>query len=236
MPQNPACADCYGPVNAEQYLTGQFDPYKHPAFTTLAGAGIPDRGRGVILRKETVLALKGLFDEMKKDLPRQVFWVQSGTRNFASQKSIWESKWNGSMSVEGIRLNTIRDPLDKARRILRYSSMPGTSRHHWGTDFDINELTVDYYTQGSGQALYAWMLAHAPSHGFCLVYTQGRSAGYQFEPWHWSYRPLSSRFLKDWEALHQEQKISAKDIHFSGSDQAFSLAGVYAGSVSAACR
>lgn len=236
MPAGLSCSDCYGPTEAGQYLTGQFDPYRHPSFTLLASAGVPDRGRGIILRKETVHALKGLLEEMKKDLPRQLFWVQSGTRNFASQKGIWESKWHGAMSVDGVRLNTIRDPMERARRILRYSSMPGTSRHHWGTDFDINELTVDYYTQGGGQTLYAWMLAHAPAHGFCLVYTPGRSSGYQFEPWHWSYRPLSSRFLKDWETLHREKKISANDLHFAGSDQAFALAGTYASSVSAACR
>lgn len=176
-----------------------------------------------------------MLQAMKVDLPHQTFWVQSGTRNFASQKSIWESKWNGNTPVGGVRLNTVKNPLERARRILSYSSMPGTSRHHWGTDFDINELTPTYYTRGEGKQLYAWLLKNASGFGFCLPYSEGRSAGYEFEPWHWSYRPLASQFTAEWERLHKQGRL-APDMNFDGAREAVSLAPVYVTSISPDCR
>ncbi len=234
--QPAGAPDLYGDIDPTSYLTGQFAPDRHPAFATAASYGIPDRGRGIYLRREALEAIQKMYAQIQKDLPGVPFWVQSGTRNFASQKSIWESKWNGNVAVGGIRLNTVKDPVERARRILTYSSMPGTSRHHWGTDFDINSLTVDYYRSGEGKKLYQWMLAHAPKYGFCLVYTEGRKKGYEFEPWHWSFKPLSAPLIKDWERLHKEKKIKGDDLKFAGAPSAFSLAPEYVGSINAECR
>lgn len=234
--QPASTQDLYGDMDPAVYLTGRFAPDRHPAFATAASYGIPDGGRSIYLRREALQAIKKMYAQIQKDLPGVPFWVQSGTRNFVSQKSIWESKWNGHVAVGGIRLNTVKDPVERARRILTYSSMPGTSRHHWGTDFDINELTVTYYQSGEGAKLYQWMLANASKYGFCLVYNKGRSSGYQFEPWHWSYKPLASTFLKDWERLYQEKKIMVDHLKFAGSNSVFSLAPEYVGSINAECR
>ena len=69
--------------------------------------------------------------------------IISGTRSFNHQKSIWDRKW-GRTRYMGWQ------EIDKAIDILTYSSMPGTSRHHWGTDIDFNSLENSYFDAGDG--------------------------------------------------------------------------------------
>lgn len=88
--------------------------------------------------------------------------------------------------------------IDRLREILRFSALPGASRHHWGTEVDFNSVKVTDWQQGrpgkpDGQffALGQWLKANAPSVGLFQAYTPGRSGGYQEEPWHYSYAPIS---------------------------------------------
>jgi LAS superfamily LD-carboxypeptidase LdcB len=121
--------------------------------------------------------------------------IISGRRNYEQQKVIWVNKWNKlqSRGIHGV---------DAVEHILRYSSMPGTSRHHWGTDIDINSLEPAYFTTAKGAKELAWLRANAHNYGFAEVYsprTTGRSTGYQPEPWHWSYMPLASSYLTQYK-------------------------------------
>lgn len=112
----------------------------------------------------------------------------SGTRNFLEQKRIWDRKWN--------KLNLNSDT-EKALKILEYSSMPSTSRHHWGTDIDLINLNNSYFESGRGLNEYNWLCDNANKFGFFQVYTSknnGRT-GYNMEKWHWSFKPLSDRYL-----------------------------------------
>ena len=133
--------------------------------------------------------------------------VVSGTRNFIEQKRIWERKWNNSTQVSTIK---------KALKILEYSSMPSTSRHHWGTDIDLINLNNSYFNNGKGLKEYNWLFSNAHKYGFYQVYTdkiQGRT-GYNMEKWHWSFKPLSDRYLE----LYLKN-INYSDINgFQGSD------------------
>ena len=117
------------------------------------------------------------------------FKIISGARNFDEQKRIWERKW---------RQNKITDSIENALQILKYSSMPSTSRHHWGTDIDLNNLTNSYFDKGKGLEEYNWLVTNAYKFGFFQPYTSkdcGRT-GYNEEKWHWSFKPLSSHYLK----------------------------------------
>ena len=121
--------------------------------------------------------------------------IISGRRNYEQQKVIWVNKWNKlqSRGIHGV---------DAVEHILRYSSMPGSSRHHWGTDIDINSLEPAYFTTTKGAKELAWLRANAHNYGFAEVYsprTTGRSTGYQPEPWHWSYMPLASSYLTQYK-------------------------------------
>lgn len=133
--------------------------------------------------------------------------VVSGTRNFNEQKRIWERKWNNSTQVS---------PINKALKILEYSSMPSTSRHHWGTDIDLINLNNSYFNNGKGLKEYNWLFNNAHKYGFYQVYTDkvnGRT-GYNMEKWHWSFKPLSDYYLD----LYLKN-LNYSDINgFQGSD------------------
>ena len=76
--------------------------------------------------------------------------------------------------------------------------MPGTSRHHWGTDIDINSTEVEYFKTPQGIREYEWLTQNASKFGFCQPFnsTDSLKNSYQTEKWHWSYVPLSTVFLR----------------------------------------
>ena len=229
--------DAYGGTAPGEYLTGRFNQYRHELFVPVSKLGIPSRDAGILLRKEAALALRDLYAAFRTEHPKAPFWVQSGTRNFDDQKYIWDGKWSGKIPVFGVRLDrAVRDPLKRAREILKYSSMPGTSRHHWGTDFDVNVLTNEYYETGEGKVLYRWLAANAARYGFCQPYTAGRNRGYTEERWHWSYVPLSKKFLAGWRAWYKSNSgfFTAPKL-FGGSAEAGGLAPEYVDSINPAC-
>lgn len=153
---------------------------------------------GMMMHQEAFAAFLAMHEAAKQDGVELI--VISAYRNFNHQKRIWENKWNGRQILSsGISAATINDPLDRATEILRYSAMPGTSRHHWGTDIDINSLNNNYFRQGRGKEEYEWLKENASRFGFCQPYTvrENRAMkGYEEEKWHWSYLPVASLYLK----------------------------------------
>jgi LAS superfamily LD-carboxypeptidase LdcB len=139
--------------------------------------------------------------------------ILSGTRNYYEQKTIWERKWK--------KYNNL-NPIDRSKKILEYSSMPSTSRHHWGTDIDLNSLNNSYFNTGKGLSVYKWLKSNANRFGFYQVYTNKKTngrTGYNEEKWHWSYLPLASKYLE-----YYNSNIEAKDISgFEGSELADKL-------------
>lgn len=176
------------------YIMGHFDPAKHPDFV-LVDIKHADR-EGRYLRKETYEAFQKMYNHALND----GIWLQirSATRNFNYQKEIWEGKWTGAKLIEsGENLaETTPDPKERALKILRYSSMPGTSRHHWGTDIDLNSFENSWFAEGEGLNIYNWLLQHADEYGFCQPYTAGRPHGYQEERWHWTYMSVSEKLTE----------------------------------------
>ncbi len=138
--------------------------------------------------------------------------VCSAFRSFERQLSIWNAKASGARAV----MDNSGQPLDmasldswqKTQAILRWSALPGASRHHWGTDFDIYDASampegyqiklIPEEVQGDG--------LFAPMHNWLDQYIQSGSTGfyrpYEFdtggiapERWHLSYRPLADQYL-----------------------------------------
>ncbi len=180
----------------KDYVLGKFDYKKNNDFYK-----VPKKlsSREIFIRKETLTAFTEMYEAAKKD--SIYFKVISGTRNFTHQKGIWDRKWKKNAKLL---------PLEKAKKILEYSSMPTTSRHHWGTDIDINNLNSSYFKSGKGKKEYEWLLKYAHQFGFYQVYTSkenGRT-GYNEEEWHWSYAPLSTLFLKYYNSNIKTQNIS----------------------------
>ena len=171
------------------YLLGKFDPAARKDFVAI-GKPYSDKP-GMMLRKEAFEAFKKMFEAAEKD--GIALKIISSERNFDKQREIWEGKW----------ARFAKDaPAAKARalKILEYSAMPGASRHHWGTDVDLNDLNnPSFEKNGRFEKSYAWLSAHAHEYGFCQPYTAGRPAGYREEKWHWSYTPLSKIFLEQYK-------------------------------------
>jgi len=143
--------------------------------------------------------------------------IVSAFRSNYHQKLIWEAKWTGKRKVGGKKLNiSITDELLRAKEILKYSSMPGSSRHHWGTDIDIYDLNNSTFESGTGLKVYEWLQQNAAKFGYYQVYTFGRDVGYNEEKWHWSYLPIAKPMLDAYRA-----NISIKDFSgFKGANTA----------------
>jgi D-alanyl-D-alanine carboxypeptidase len=238
-PQCPGLVanDSYGGIPQEDYLTGRFEPAKNPLFVKLKDRGIPADSRDHYLRMEAADALFEMYKELRKAHPKIEFWVSSSTRNWRSQKSIWEKKWNGKTTVRGKKLNEeYKNPEERARKILEYSSMPGTSRHHWGTDFDICELKNKYYDSGNGAVVYKWLTSNASRYGFCQPFNAGRSLGYREERWHWSYMPLGRRFMKEWCDLFEKEPVRlVQKEGFDGGSTAVKFSPEYVTTINPEC-
>ncbi len=183
---------------ALKYLIGNVDPASDPAF-----ARIPEKylgGSRVWGHKDAVEAFVRMAEAA--DANGYELKIISAFRSFGDQKQIWEDKWTGKTLVERGKLpQTKPDPKARAIKILEFSSMPGTSRHHWGTDFDLNSLNNSYFKSGEGKRTYDWLTLHAAEYGFCQVYSAkgaDRPNGYEEEKWHWSYMPVASWYLKQY--------------------------------------
>lgn len=132
--------------------------------------------------------------------------VFSGFRDFDSQLGIWNRKYRG----ERVLLDENGEPLDYARldeeqivgHILRWSALPGASRHHWGSELDLYDsaampegyriqlVPAEYAPDGVFARLAAWLADNAVRYGFFRPYLEFLGGVYP-EPWHWSYAPVS---------------------------------------------
>ena len=206
------------------YLLGRFDPATRKDFVAI-GKPYTDKS-GMLLRREAFEAFKKMFEAAEKD--GISLRIISATRNFRRQKEIWEAKWERYSKAT---------PEAKARalKILEYSAMPGASRHHWGTDIDLNDLNnPSFEKNGKFAKAYAWLSAHAHEYGFCQPYTAGRAHGYKEEKWHWSYTPLSKHFLAVFK-----NKITDKDLTgFKGAETATEIGILqhYVSGINTACQ
>jgi len=224
-----------GFVSTSDYLMGKFDPAQHPDFVLIPAKYRDEEQR--YIRKDVLNAFISMFDAASKE--GIILKIRSATRNFESQKRIWENKWTGKTILED-NINAakeIHDDLIRAKKILEYSSMPGTSRHHWGTDIDLNAFDNRWFEEGEGLKLYSWLLTHASQYGFCQPYTKigsDRQTGYFEEKWHWTYLPVSIK-------LTEMAKISLKNemiLGFLGSETAQKIDVVknYVISISPSCK
>ena len=185
----------------------------------LMGKGTPKLfGNGYKLRETAHLAfLKLKADALKDGIKIQVV---SSYRNFDHQKRIWERKYNRYIN-QGLT------PQQSIKKIIEYSTIPGTSRHHWGTDLDIVDANVKqpnsllnpkhFNTLGPFCKLKEWMDINAEHYGFYLVYTERKDRkGFKYEPWHYTYKPLSGAYLKQYKAL--DIKTILKNDKLEGSN------------------
>jgi hypothetical protein len=162
------------------------------------------------------------YEQMRKVAAKAGIDIKavSAHRSYHRQREIWNAKYSTLIS-QGLSAK------DAIQEIITYSTLPGTSRHHWGTDIDIIDnanpqsgdvlLTDKFYGDGPSSALRSWMNQNAADYGFLEVYTNDPNRkGFSHEPWHYTYHPLSKAYL---EVLtnHAISEI-AKDEQLLGHD------------------
>lgn len=172
-------------------------------------------GDSIKLEKNTFIAMEkmrkaALLDGIK-------IKVVSGFRDFERQKQIWNRKFK-KFTTE----NNLSD-LDAIKEIIRFSTIPGTSRHHWGTEIDVidedfkNEkkllISNKYEEGGIFEKLKKWMDNNSQKFGFYLTYDNNiNRKGFEYEPWHYSYLPESKKYLESFLKIDIVEIISKVDI------------------------
>lgn len=151
------------------------------------------------------------FAALQSDARRAGFElaIASSFRSFERQLAIWNGKASGERPVyddadRPIALGEL-PPSQQLHAILRFSALPGCSRHHWGTDLDVFDaaaVPADYELElslaevsagGPFDALHNWLdarMAADESHGFYRPYASD-NGGVSPERWHLSFAPLS---------------------------------------------
>ena len=161
---------------------------------------------GQLMHPEALVA----FDRLRADARAAGFdpLVVSGFRSFERQRTIWNRKALGERPLLDSRGERELDiaqlsPEEVVFAILRWSALPGASRHHWGTDFDVVDagaMPADYQPQLTPQEVaddglfgpfHCWLdrqIARGESYGLFRPYAQDRG-GIAPERWHLSYAP-----------------------------------------------
>jgi LAS superfamily LD-carboxypeptidase LdcB len=140
--------------------------------------------------------------------------IASSFRSFERQLIIWNQKANGERALLDAEERVI-GPEEIASmsaeallfEMLRWSALPGSSRHHWGSDIDVYDkkavladepfelLASDCVVGGKFATLHEWLdkkIASNEANGFFRPYVGNNKV--MHEPWHLSHKPVSACF------------------------------------------
>ena len=164
----------------------------------------------LLVHKEVLAPLDNLFSTARAirgfDLK-----IASSFRSYESQKNIWNAKATGQKPI----FDDYGQPVDISRlsseeiafAILRWSAVPGASRHHWGTDFDFFDVSSvhesyqlklspsEYLRGGVFEESNQWLTENMTELGFFRPYSVDKN-GIAPEPWHLSFKSLADEYLK----------------------------------------
>jgi len=107
--------------------------------------------------------------------------------------------------------------------ILRWSALPGASRHHWGTDLDIIDRAAvpegyrvrlmkdEFESDGVFWKLGDWLDNRLSQTDFYRPYMVSGD-GIQSEPWHLSFAPVSVQALQSMTVSILEEALADSDV------------------------
>ncbi|WP_335902568.1 M15 family metallopeptidase [Shewanella algae] len=153
--------------------------------------------------------------------------ICSGYRSFERQLAIWNAKASGKrplLDKDSLPVGDIGALSDDelVALILLWSALPGTSRHHWGTDVDLFDnaqiskhelklVNAEYEPQGPCYKLDLWLDERAPDFGFYRPFQAGLS-GVSPERWHLSFLPKAKGFLEQFDSDRLRQILDHSDV------------------------
>jgi len=170
----------------------------------------------------------------------------SAFRSYERQLQIWNAKAAGERPVlddDGRPLEvSALSPWRQACALLRWSALPGASRHHWGTEADVydgNQLEagqegprlVAAEAEPGGQFadLHQWLderLSKGDAHGFFRPYAKDHG-GVGPEPWHLSHGPVARNYEQAMDAaslrafLEEHPEIALQPVLLQHFDECF---------------
>lgn len=153
------------------------------------------------------------FLEMKDAASKDGFDLSpfSSFRDYKTQLRIWNHKYSGKKPLYDIE-GRVRDydSLTESEiigHILDWSALPGGSRHQWGTEIDVIDLSnmpENYHPKllpeevqkgGIFYSLHCWLDTNSKRFGFFRPYKVYRGGMFP-EPWHLSYAPIAMKAIK----------------------------------------
>lgn len=157
----------------------------------------------------------------------------SSFRDYERQLLIWNRKARGEVTLLDVHSNPLEYSTLSSDQIidsiLRWSALPGASRHHWGTDIDVFEATNvmpeqvrlvpdEYSPGGPFYELHRWLdekIIAGDALGFYRPYVNDLG-GTSPESWHLSYAPLAQNFYTDFTLdLFIENIQAAQNLELS---------------------
>ena len=164
--------------------------------------------------------------------------ICSAYRSFVRQLDIFTAKFNGRRPVLGpdeqpLNISAFSTE-DKIKAITYFSAVPGLSRHHLGTDFDVyasnllppgQKLQLTFHEYEPGAYFYPlgqFLQQEAPALGFTQPFLSAAWHG-GLEPWHLSFAPRADELLKKADLSVLEDLYAAAHCPFGAQLLEFSL-------------
>ena len=195
----------YLPTFSLEELTGQIKFSEDSNFRTISRSYCYG-GRKLYLRTEACDSLESMFAAAKKE--GIILLVRSASRDYEEQCYFWNRDWK----------KTKKEGVEKCQDVMKIVAMPGISRHHWGTEVDIDALGNRYRKATvEDNKRYAWLKENALRFGYYQCYDNDTNrTGYQEETWHWSFYPTGEKMTRDMAFL-----MTYGDVpEFSGCEHA----------------
>jgi LAS superfamily LD-carboxypeptidase LdcB len=178
--------------------------------------------------------------KLKKICAREGFdlAIASGFRSQEQQQRIWNSKAQGLRAV----LNLQGEPMDifklseveRVLAIMRWSALPGASRHHWGSEIDVYnrrvlekvELTPQEVADDGPMGPFHLFLDEVLDDLDFFRPYEFDLGGVATERWHLSYAPLSEACDEAFDRAMFAKVLMAQDFELkeaviSMADQLF---------------
>ena len=154
--------------------------------------------------------------------------ICSSFRSFERQLAIWNKKWRAELplyTLTGDTLNALQlDDIERINAIMLWSALPGASRHHWGSDFDVFDAKTvqerdhdfqlvpqEYEHDGPCARMNDWIQTHAHEFGFYFPYAE-YCGGVAQEPWHMSFKTSAYKIEQQFSVKALQQQLLKTDI------------------------
>lgn len=157
--------------------------------------------------------------------------IISAFRDYERQLKIWNAKARGERQLMDDQERPLEfsklSPTEIVFAILRWSAIPGCSRHHWGSDIDVFDgltqkaedvklVPSECENNGPAAALHDWLdiqIKENKSFGFFRPYAFDKG-GVSPERWHLSYYPVSRRIVDVYTFSIFKRHIESSDVMF----------------------